>query len=166
MRLCIAIFFALVATLFAADASWAATWESQGQRDNNGVDNAYASLVQGEYNLSFSCSEKSDHSLHMVLVGETFPNLYAADDVEAILTFRFNLPGGTTHKNQMKAWYYGGDQAWTGYFSVDTGILDSFAHAESMTLLNPKGETVLTFSMEGSAAAVKTIRKHCGLGLR
>ncbi len=161
----IGIFTLALAVIMAASAS-AAGWKAQGQRDRNGVDNAYVSLKQGQYNLGFSCSEKGKSVLQMVLTGKSFPNLYAADDVEALLTFRFNLPGGVTMKNRMKAWYYGGDQAWTGTFAVDANILNSFAHAESMTLLNPKGQDVLDFSMAGSAAAVKIIRKHCRIGLK
>lgn len=144
----------------------AATWQATGQRDNKGVRNAYITLQHGAHSLSFSCREGGKPSLHMLLTGKSFPNLYAADDVEAVLNFRIDLPGGVTHKNSMKAWYFGPDQAWTGQFPVNGNILNSFAHAESMSLLNPKGQLVLRFSMKGSATAVKTIRQNCRLGLR
>ncbi len=144
----------------------AAAWEASGQRDKSGAGNAYVSVKQSGHVLGFSCRQGGAPALQMTLTGKSFANLYAADDVEAVLTLRFDLPGGAYHTGRVKAWYFGPDQAWTGKFAVDANILNSFAHAESLSLLNPKGQLVLKFPMAGSARAVKIIRRQCRIGLQ
>ncbi len=76
--------------------------------------------------------------MRMILVGKSFPNLYAANDVEAILTFRFELPGGVVHANSMRSWYYGGDQAWTGVFPVDANTFRQLCECRKHDLAQPK----------------------------
>lgn len=140
-------------------------WITKTGKDRNGVSYTYLSYTQGTYNLSFSCNEKSDAALHMVLVIPSLPNLYAQDDINALLKFRFNMPGGSYYETSIKSWYYGGDKAWTGSLKVDNDLLNLFASAKSMGLRNPEGKKVLSFNMDGSAKAIKAVRKFCKMGL-
>ncbi|MBL4733078.1 MAG: hypothetical protein JKY82_10880 [Rhizobiaceae bacterium] len=145
----------------------ASQWDTQTGKDRNGKAYVSLSLEQHGFYFALSCKGKQKkHDLQMVLVSDSFPNLYSVDDAEAKLTFRFNLPHGATYNASMKAWYYAGDKAWTGPFSVDSGTLTFFADAKSLTLLNPEGKEVATFTMKGSSTAAKAVRSICMSDLR
>lgn len=157
----LAIAGALLAGGLFSSSGALADWQTQRY---DGGEGAAASLRMGKYNLSLSCSRSQRPSLQFTLVGKSFPNLHASDDVEASLAFRFVLEGGASYTERFSAWYYGGDGAWTGQIAVGEAFLVAFEKAGEMQLLNPKGGVVLTFPMRGSGKAGKAFRQDCRLG--
>ncbi|TLP67087.1 hypothetical protein FEE96_06995 [Parasedimentitalea maritima] len=144
-------------------------WVLASGTDNTGHTYAQMHIQQGKYVLNLGCDERNQNTqkLDLKLYVPSLPNLFAQDDATAQLGLQFHLPGGSLFKEVAPSWYFDGDgdDAWVGNVPVSASMLNAFAAARKVDVLNPNGELVLRFSAQGTAAAVDAIRSQCGIGL-
>lgn len=148
-------------------------WKILTGTNSAGLDYAKVWIEEPEYRLELSCDTRDESQMfykqvYFKLFVPSLPDLFAQGDMEANLTLFFALPGGGIYEDTISAHYYDGgprDQAWLGVFPARYSTLNVMAGAETIQLLNPKGEPVFTLPTKGAQDGVAAIREQCKIGL-
>lgn len=166
LKACILACAAGFLSVASADAQ---VWSGTEERSQQGLHTATLFVQMHEFALQITCNETAAENgrLDLMFVGPALPRLYGTDGQEETMLLSFGMFDGSTVTRGWNAYYYDGglgDQAWLGGLMADGAMLDAFAAAREVALLNTDKELIYVFPAKGTAAGAKLLRQTCGVG--